>query len=56
MGIKEKKRYGDYIVTLSKNVECWFCGKTIKKGDKAVRIYGKNKVYWHNYECIVREQ
>jgi hypothetical protein len=48
---KGEKRCGDYVVTLSKDVQCWFCGKVIKRGQKAVRIYCKNKTYWCNHTC-----
>lgn len=50
---KGKQRCGDYTIILTKDVRCWFCGKVIKRGQKATRIYekGKSPVYWHDYTC-----
>ena len=50
---KGEQRCGDYTVTLTKDVQCWFCGEIIKRGQKATRIYetGKSPVYWHDYTC-----
>lgn len=54
MAKKENIKIGDYTVILSRDVECWFCGETFKKGTKQIRMYGANgKTWWHfnSEEC-----
>jgi ribosomal protein L24E len=48
---KGEKREGDYQVKLTKNVNCFFCGKDINKGEKTVRVYSDYPSYYHIEDC-----
>lgn len=44
---------GDYLIKVSQNVQCWFCGEIIKKNSRCIRLYGtkQGKIYYHSTAC-----